>query len=204
MEQLKITATLCGPLIQNGGQLTFDALLASQTYDLTGDIDQAHNHLPLKQQDGVYYASRMFFEPVSTAGHAIVQNFRPDDIWLDHNLLKKNKHGQVHTKFGNLPDPILNSYRAISVAELTWYATGDADKIRALLNGITHIGKKRSTLVTNWLVESGELDGWHGYADEPLRPVPVALWDGDRSGIRADVAARPAYWNPMNREECFI
>ena len=204
MDQLTITARIRGPLITNGGRLTLDALLAAQTYDLTQDIDQAHNHLPLEQQDGVYFASRMFCEPITERGYAIVQNFRPDDIWLDHGLIKKNKQGKVHTKFSNLPDPILNSYKSISTDTLTWYATGDADKIRALLAGITHIGKKRSALVESWLVETGELDGWHGYADEPLRPIPVALWDGDRSLPRVDAAARPAYWNPMNKEACYV
>ena len=48
MDQLRITAHLSGPLVTGGGYLTFDALLASATYSLTQDIEQAHNQLPLK------------------------------------------------------------------------------------------------------------------------------------------------------------
>ena len=204
MDRLQITATLAGSFITGGGYLTFDALLASTVYSLTQDLDQAHKHLPLKQVDGLYLASAAVYEPLATGKVAIVQSMRPDDVWLDHRWLKKNKQGAVHTRFSNLSDNILNSYKSISTPSMTWYCEGDADRIRSLLVHLPMIGKKRVCSVTRWDVEPGELDGVHGYADEPLRPVPVALWDGDKSGPVVDAAWRPAYWDAAGRTACFV
>jgi hypothetical protein len=204
MDTLRITATLSGPLVTGGGYLTLDALLASAVYSLTQDVDQAHNHLPLKQVGGLYHASAAIFEPLAIGKMAIVQSMRPDDLWLDHQWFKKNKHGAVHTKFGNLSDNILNSYKTIAAPSMTWYCEGDADRIRALLEHLPMIGKKRVCTVTQWDVEPGELDGLHGYADEALRPVPVELWDGDTNGAIVDAAWRPAYWDAAGRTACFV
>ena len=204
MDQLRITAHLSGPLVTGGGYLTFDALLASATYSLTQDIEQAHNQLPLKQVAGLYHASAAVYEPVAIGAVAIVQAMRPDDLWLDHQWLKKNKRGDVHTKFDNLSDNILTTYKTIAAPTMTWYCEGDADRIRVLLAHLPLIGKKRVCSVTQWTVEAGELDGLHGYADEPLRPVPVELWDGDKSSPIVDAAWRPAYWDATGRTACFV
>ena len=204
MEKLKVTATLSGPLMTGGGYLTLDALLASATFSITQNVDQAHNQLPIRRVDGLYFASAGIFEILAVGKHTIVQGFRPDDVWLDHKLLKKNKTGSVHTKFTNLPDNILNSYKSITTNAVTWYCEGDADKIKALLAHLPMIGKKRVCTVTEWIVEAGELDGVHGYADEPLRPVPVEMWDGDKSGPIVDAAWRPAYWDAASRTACYV
>jgi hypothetical protein len=204
MEKLRVTATLSGPLITGGGYLTFDALLASATYSLTQDVDQAHNHLPVRRESGLYYASAAIYEALSIGKHSIVQGFRPDDVWLDHNLLKKNKAGSVHTKFSNLSDNILNTYKAINTDSVTWYCEGDAEKIQKLLAHLPMIGKKRVCTVMDWTVEEGDLDGLHGYADEPLRPVPVEMWTGDKSGPIVDAAWRPAYWDAAGRRACYV
>ena len=204
MDKLRITATLSGPLMTGGGYLTFDALLASAVYSLTQSIDQAHNHLPLYQVDGLYHASAAVYEPLATGKVAIVQSMRPDDVWLDHRWLKKNKQGAVHTRFSNLSDNILSTYKSLTVPTMSWYCEGDADRIQSLLTHLPMIGKKRACLVTRWDVEEGELDGVHGYADEPLRPVPVVLWDGARDGPVVDSAWRPAYWDAAGRTACYV
>jgi hypothetical protein len=204
MDKLRITATLSGPFMTGGGHLTFDALLASAVYSLTQDIEQAHNHLPLNQVGGLYYASAAIYEPLELGKIAIVQSMRPDDLWLDHQWLKKNNKGAVHTMFKNLSDNILNTYKTITAPTMTWYCEGDADRIRSLLEHLPMIGKKRSCSVTQWDVEKGELDGIHGYADEPLRPVPVDMWDGDKSGPIIDAAWHPAYWDATGRTTCYV
>lgn len=204
MDKLRITATLSDPFMTGGGYLTFDALLASAVYSLTQDLDQAHNHLPLHQVAGLYYASSAIYEPLELGKIAIVQSMRPDDLWLDHQWLKKNKKGAVHTMFKNLSDNILNTYKTIAAPTMTWYCEGDADRIRSLLEHLPMIGKKRSCSVNQWDIEEGELDGIHGYADEPLRPVPVDMWDGDKSGPIIDAAWHPAYWDATGRTACYV
>lgn len=202
MEQLQITAKIKGPLIRGNGQLTFDALLAAQIYETTGDLDAAHNKLPIKQTDGLYWASRVIFEG-AIQPRAVVQGFRPDNLWLDDRWLKKDKRGAVHRKFSSMPDNILNSYVEVLTPSLTWYCTGDGAAISALLHGITHIGKKRSAFIIDWQVEQGALDGLHGYEDEPLRPVPVDMWDGDKSMPIVDATWRPAYFDMTNAQACY-
>lgn len=202
MNALTITARISGPLVTGGGQMTFDALLAAAVFAVTNDIEQAHEQLPLARTQGMYHASGAIIEPFATSRQAIVQGFRPGPELLP--WLKKNAAGNVHTRFSNMPDNILNSYRTIDADTVTWYCEGDPDRIRPLLDALPMIGKKRSTVVTHWEITDGELDGVMGYADEPLRPVPIGLWRGDRSHIVADVCWRPAYWNPLNKAACYV
>jgi hypothetical protein len=202
MPPLTITAHIKGPLLSGGGYMTFDALLAAAVYAKTQDLEQAHDHLPLARTGGMYHASAAVLEPLTAGRKAIVQGLRPGLELLP--WLKKNAAGKVHTRFSNMPDNILNSYRSVDVATITWYCEGDSDAIRALLDALPMIGKKRSTEVSHWTVEPGELDGITGYADEPLRPVPNWLWKGDRTHIVADVNWRPAYWNPRQKAPCYV
>ena len=69
------------------------------------------------------------------------------------------------------------------------------------------IGKRRASgfgQVAGLRIEPDELDGVVGPFGEPLRPVPVELFKGDQSSLKADAAWRPAYWNPVNRGICFV
>lgn len=202
MIPLTITAQVKGPLVTGGGYMTFDAILAAAVYAHTQDIEQAHEHLPLARTQGLYHASAAILEPLSTSHKAIVQGFRPDLELLP--WLKKNAAGNVHTKFSNMPDNILNCYRSMDVDTVTWCCEGDPDRIRPLLDALPMIGKKRSTEVTHWSIEEGELDGVTGYADEPMRPVPVWLWKGGRTHIIADLCWRPAYWDPRHKAPCYV
>lgn len=202
MIPLTITAQVKGPIVTGGGYMTFDALLAAAVFAQTQDIEQAHEHLPLARTEGMYHASAAIMEPLATRRVAIVQGMRPGLELLP--WLKKNAAGKIHRDFSNMPDNILNTYRGNDVGTVTWYCQGDPDRIRPLLEALPMIGKKRSTEVTHWSIEEGELDGITGYADEPLRPVPVWLWKGKRDHVIADVCWRPAYWNPAQKAPCYV
>lgn len=202
MTPLTITAHVKGPILTGGGYMTFDALLAAAVYAQTQDIDQAHEQLPLARTDGMYHASAAIMEPITAGRRAIVQSLRQDPDLLP--WLKRNAAGNVHTQFSNMPDNILNSYRSMDVESVTWYCEGDPDLIRLLLDAVPMIGKKRATEVTHWSLAEGELDGVMGYAEEPLRPIPVWLWKGERTHVVADVCWRPAYWNPRHKAPCYV
>jgi hypothetical protein len=76
-----------------------------------------------------------------------------------------------------------------------------------LLKEARFIGKRRASgygEVEQWAVEPDELDGITGHLDEPLRPVPVEMFHGDQTSIKADAAWRPAYWHPAHRAICFV
>jgi hypothetical protein len=58
LDALKITLTLASPLVaQKGGYMTLDGLLAALQFEATGDLEQAHNDLPLQRTQGVWHPS---------------------------------------------------------------------------------------------------------------------------------------------------
>lgn len=210
MEQIKITLSLCSPLVTNGGYLTLDALLAAIIFENTGDLEQAHFKIPLQNQDGLWFASAAIYEQFDVGGQAFVANLRAmHDLRLEH--VTKNKHGKTHTSIGLTRrrdfGAVMNSYDTINTHELIWYATGDADKISQLLQGIEFVGKRRASgfgQVSGLEIEAGELNGVTGHFGEPLRPVPLALFKGNNQSLKADAAWRPAYWHPDNHATCFV
>jgi hypothetical protein len=209
MEKLTITAKLEAPIIIGGGYLTLDALLASLIFETSGDIEIAHNTLPLACTDGLFHASATLLEPFGSSGVTFVANMRAMHA-LDPDLLLKNKHGQIHKKIGLTRrrdfGAVMNSYTAFDAPEITWYAEGDGDAVERLLSGVQFIGKRRGSgfgEVSGWSVEPGELDGIVGPFGGPLRPVPLDMFKGDKGSLKVDAAWRPAYWHPENRAICY-
>lgn len=209
MERLIVTARMKTPLILGGGFLTLDALLASLIFDQTGDVELSHGTVPLLCEDGLFSASAALLEPMESRKVSFVANLRAVHT-LDPDLLLKNKFGGVHRKVGLSRrrefGAVMNSYTSFDAPEVTWYATGDGEKVQQLLTGVGFIGKRRSSgygEVKSWSVVSGDLDGITGPFGEPLRPVPESMFRGDRNALKLDAAWRPAYWNPQNRAICY-
>jgi hypothetical protein len=94
----------------------------------------------------------------------------------------------------------------ISAPDVTWFAEGDGEAIQALLEDVQFIGKRRASgfgEVDEWTVEEGDLDGVVGVMGEPLRPVPLELFNGDKDSLVVDAAWKPAYWHPAHRAICY-
>lgn len=210
MDKLKVTARLAAPIVFGGGYLTLDALLAALVFERCGDPDAAHGTVPLVCTHGLFHASAAIFEPLESRRVSFVANLRAHHA-LDPDLLLRNNKGGVHKKmsltrrqgFG----PVMNEYTAFDTPEIAWYAQGDGDAVRRLLDleGAHFIGKRRGSgfgEVSRWEVEEGELDGVVGPFGEPLRPVPVEMFSGDGSAPRVEAAWRPPYWHPGNRAIC--
>ena len=209
MEKLTITAKLETPVIPGGGYLTLDALLASLIFETSGDIDVAHNTVPLACTDGLFHASAAILEPYGSNGVSFVANMRAAHS-LDPDLLLKNKQGKVHRKIGSTRrrdfGPVMNAYTAFDAPDVTWYAEGDGDEVERLLAGVRFIGKRRGSgfgEVSDWSVEPGDLNGVVGPFGDPLRPVPVDMFKGDKSSLKVEAAWRPPYWRPENRAICY-
>ena len=210
MDRLKVTALLCSPIVTGGGYMTLDSLLAGIIFDRTGDLEKAHAEIPLASVGGLWHGSAAIVEKIDTGRKAFVANLRAMHD-LEHALVEKNRQGKVHTTLGLTRrrqfGAVMNSYRAFAAPSVTWYATGDASKIDELLKDVEFIGKRRASgygQVTGVRIEKDELDGVVGHFGEPLRPVPVEMFRGDNTALRADAAWRPAYWNPVNRAVCFV
>lgn len=210
MDKIRVTLSLGSPIVTNGGYMTLDALLAGIIFDQTGDLEKAHGDIPLANTEGLWHGSAAIVEKTNVGHMAFVANLRAMHD-LEHELIAKNKRGEVYRRIGQTRrsdyGAVMNSYRSFTAPEITWYAIGDPDKIEALLKDVEFIGKRRASgygQVLGLRIEPDELDGVIGHFGEPLRPVPVDLFQGDKTSIKADAAWRPAYWNPVNRGICFV
>jgi CRISPR type IV-associated protein Csf3 len=209
MDKLKISFSLNSPLITSGGYMTFDGLLAAVIFEKTNDINRAHTEIPLFNQDGLWYASAAIYETIDENKKSFVANLRAMHD-LDLDLIAKGKNGNTHRTIGLTRrrdyGAVMNSYRMISSNEISWYVTGDAEKIGQLLSDIEFIGKRRNSgfgQVSNLRIQPDDLDGVVGNFGEPLRPVPLEMFPGDKSSIKFDASWKPAYWHPSNRAICY-
>ena len=206
MDRFSVTAHLSSPFVTGGGYMTFDALLASLLFDALQDINAAHAAVPIKMTEGLAHASGAIYEPIDVGKIAFVAQLRAGHS-LNPDLIKKNKTGALHrnvndTAFCN----VLNGYALVTAPFVTWYGEGDIDRITQLVRGVEFIGKRRASgfgRVSRWEVTEAELDGIVGYADEPLRPVPVSMFNGD-GGVIVDAAWQLPYWSPRNRAACYV
>lgn len=202
--KIRVTAAMRSPFIRVG-YMTLDGLLAAIRFDETGDIEVAHTDLPLAHTAGLWHASGAIFEPIEKARTVFIAGLRPGHS-IDPDLIKKNKYGQLHKKFDTSLTNVMNTYSVFTAPTITWYAEGDGARIRQMLDSVQFIGKRRASglgEVRHWVVEPDDLDGVVGPFGEPLRPVPVEMFTGDKSGPVVDAAWRPAYWNVENRAACF-
>lgn len=209
MERFTIEADLLSPVIIN--MLTLDGLLGAVLFDELQDVDKAHAAIPLRCTDGLYHASAAQAVGLIESGkHALIAGLRATHD-LDLSLIKQTKDGQPHRRmgltrrsdFGN----VMNGYQTLVAESLQWHAEGDAEQVLALLQDIEFIGKKRTAgfgQVRGWRLAESELDGIADAQGQPLRPVPLTMWQGDPDAIRADAAWRPAYWVPQHRALCAV
>ena len=180
-------------------------------FDRLEDVEAAHAAIPLASTDGLFHASAAIYEPIEAGRVTFVASLRAQHD-LNPDLIRKNKagtapHRAISTKrerdFGN----VFNTCRLVVTPTIDWYAEGDAEAVRDLLKEAHFIGKRRASgfgEIERWSVEPDELDGITGHLDEPLRPVPVEMFRGDQTSIKADAAWRPAYWQPAHRAICFV
>jgi len=209
LERFTITADLVTPAIVS--TLTLDGLLGAILFEDMQDIDQAHAAIPLRCSDGLFHASAaQAVGPVESGKHGLIAGLRATHD-LDLSLIKQAPNGQPHrhigltrrSDFGN----VMNGYRTIMAQSIQWHADGDPEEILELLETVEFIGKKRTAgfgQVRGWRLTESDLDGLADAQGQPLRPVPLLMWHGDRNAIRADAAWRPAYWLPEHRAICAV
>ncbi|MBL6736472.1 MAG: hypothetical protein ISP76_05195 [Burkholderiales bacterium] len=209
MEKLIVTAHMKTPFITGGGYMTLDALLAGILFDQLQDVEAAHSSIPIKCTNGLFHASAAIYETLTHTRAAFVANLRAEHS-LDPDLFPKKRDGTIHRKIGRTKQEqfgaVLNSYDCKFVESIEWHAEGDSEKIMRVIESNFFLGKRRASgfgEVTHWTIESSELDGLTGYVDEPLRPIPVNRFTGDKASLKVDAAWRPAYWDPANRTTCY-
>lgn len=209
MDKFTIRATLVTPAIIN--TLTLDGLLGAILFDELQDVELAHAAIPIRCTDGLYHASvAQLVSPIELGKHTFIAGLRATHD-LELSLIKQTKSGAPHRKlgltrrgdFGN----VLNGYKTVAAKAIEWHAEGEAERVLELLQGVEFIGKKRTAgfgQVHSWELIETELDGVKDHLGQPLRPVPLTMWDGVKDVIRADAAWKPAYWLPQHRAICAV
>jgi hypothetical protein len=209
LENLLITAELASPIIIGGGFMTFDALLASIVFETTEDLEQAHNGLPLHRSGELFHASAAIMFPDAKQDQTFSASMRWDHDFSP-DVFKKTSKGKLRKvsakrkrDFGN----IFNTYKSFVAPEILWYCEGDRSEIERLLANVEFIGKRRGSgfgQVKNWRVEPGEYDGLLGLNNNPLRPIPEVLYEGNDSALKIEASWKPPYWEPAHRAICYV
>ena len=159
-------------------------------FDELRNVEAAHAAVPIKQTSGLFHASAAVFEPIDKIRQGFIAGLRETHS-IDPDLIKKNKHGQLHKKFDTSLTNVMNSYAAFAAPEITWYAEGAADEAERLLRPIQFIGKRRASgfgEVSEWTFDDGELDDDEGLrAFDPggvlRRRERCGLADSDRDAV---------------------
>lgn len=209
MERFALRAELVTPAIVT--TLTLDGLLGAILFDDLQDVDKAHAAIPLRCRDGLYHASIAIpVGAIEFGKHSLIAGLRATHD-LDLEFIRQGKNGQPHrhigltrrSDFGN----VMNGYRTMAAEAVQWHGEGDPEQILELLQEIEFIGKRRTAgfgQVREWQLIESDLDGITDAAGQPLRPVPLSMWQGESDAIRADAAWRPAYWLPEHRAICVV
>ena len=209
MEKFTIRALLVTPAIIS--TLTLDGLLSAILFEELQDVDKAHASIPLRCREELFHASvAQLVNPIEAGKHGFIAGLRASHD-LDLDLIKQGKDGGPHramglarrSDFGN----VMTGYKTITAKSIEWHAEGDPEEVLQLLKEVEFIGKKRTAgfgQVRGWELIESELDGITDGAGQPLRPVPMTMWNGDKNAIRADAAWKPAYWVPQHRAICAV
>lgn len=207
---LRITATLRAGVVSSDNYLPLDAILYYQVHRRAYGPQDATLPGAKQQQQGK--PPPMPLERATVSGwwmwccsfaqwgpHADGQSFwvkRFDQQWegvIDFD----GRRGKIDNSSGkykgyNMP----MQYR--HALYVRWYATGDAEAVRALLSDVTHIGKKTDQgwgRVITWQVDPWP-EQWWLYDDRGrlMRAIPKA------GGVLYGV--RPSYWLARHQTEC--
>jgi len=218
MSAFIVRIALNTPVIMNP-VLTLDGLLARLAFDRLGDAEAALASLPLEcvrpdisslpEQEPaqpaplrsalIHKASILFAEgPAPEAKVNMVRLARPGKT-LTADMIRPGRGKKIPNilthrgEFKNL----LDNYTARMPMALWAFGRGDADAVRAALEGVKAIGKKRAQ---GWgeiaevevdRIEAPEAFGLMTADGKPARAVPIALWEeigGSLDGITTTMA----------------
>jgi len=216
LQPLRITAVLeTGQVATTDGRLPLDSIIAAAWMrrhrpDLyynnpagrCGGAILFHPTLPLERRetDGEWYWACSFAQYELHGEHIAYWHKRFNVDEATRRVDFDGRRGRVPTSSGYYKEyrmPIVY----LVTPELTWYAVGNGDKLRSLLDTIIGVGKKTGMgygMVAEWRVEPWPEDlSCHDSAGKPMRAIPQT--DGPHiAGIR------PPYWHPENAARCIL
>lgn len=207
MKNLAIKAMMVSPVIRSTGYATLDSILAAIVFEKTGSIKAAHNDIPVEFDGQMPMASAAYYNVIEEMPRSFVGNLRKQHQF-DFSLLKQDpKKPFARNPFESSFKDVMNTYSLVSASSITWYARGDKELIEQLLEPVSFIGKRRASgfgEVAYWSISETDEDPCMTSTGKPRRPIPAFMFKGDKSLPITDAAWRPAYWDVMNRDGCFV
>lgn len=208
-QRFVVRAELRSPML--GNPVTLDALLAALIFERTGSVSAAHENIPLSCHEGLWHASSAFFEdgtPLKvtfTASLRAGHDLEPSLIATSPRTGQLPRLSEKRTReFGN----VQNDVRGVAATAVWWFAEGDTEAVRELLEGLRFVGKKNAhgygEIAILQIEQQEGTDGILGPQSMPLRPVPADLFRGNGAAVQAEAAWRPPYWRVESRTRCFV
>lgn len=176
-----VAATLASPVVMSRGYLTLDSLLAAAIFARTGDVDLAHNAIPLKRTGDVAHGSQMFATSGEMQTITMTMRLRNADLepgaWVADNPKSIHAYNILTDKddYGSKMSDIIS----LNSRMVGWFGCGDMTQVQDLLSEVTAIGSKRSQgygVVEQWDVSEMNADWSLNLHGTPARPMPSALW----------------------------
>lgn len=213
MNPLSVTAVLNGPIALPGGPIALDALLAATIAQRDGlppactPADVRPIEIPVaREPDGRFHLASFSSCAVEAFENRFVNRRFPlaeAQVFADERL-RTFRITAGSTKSYRIP----LECRHLRGDELRWWCIGDECEIRALLDLVSHLGKKRSVglgRVASWLVEP--CDPWDGFPvvrdGRALRTLPPD-WPGLVDPPLGYRCLTYPYWLHEKEELCAI
>jgi CRISPR type IV-associated protein Csf3 len=215
-QQLRITARLGGPICLPGGSLHLDALLCYAVVQERGpdralDVSMLDDiEIPVEREpDGRFHlCSTSLFEV--EAADLQYTNRRPPVEQYQTLGVSNPKLRRVQINLGaNKAYRIPRHVEHLVDDRIEWFAVGNGSAIRALLEGITHLGKRRGVglgKVLEWAVDPYESwgEGFPVVRDgKPLRPLPTD-WDGAEDSRAGFGCITYPYYDHAKEDLCLL
>ncbi|MDE3021364.1 MAG: hypothetical protein KGI54_05845 [Pseudomonadota bacterium] len=188
MRNFYVCVDLASPVIPTKGWLTLDAILGAQLFRETGDMEVAHENIPLAKTKGVWHGSAAFFDIGETGRAAFGRSMKLSDL-LEGNWVPfgKTKYpyfvDQSRNQAANQWGAKLNTYPTLSSEHVYWFGKGDMEQVAKLFNGIREgwgIGKKVSHgygRIQSVMIEECDIDRSFQLQDgSPARPIEYKHW----------------------------
>lgn len=133
------------------GALTLESLLAAAVFEQTGKMrEDALNLVPIERttDHGFWLASSVFYGgKVTRDTTSIIRRRRRDetgpDFYAANTTVRKKSDPYAIEQSREDFKALMHEYPTVHAEKLAWFAQGDAEQCRLMLESLTFIGKRR-------------------------------------------------------------
>lgn len=210
MTPFRIILTLQTPAAIHA-EMTLDGLLGGAIWRLTEDAEAAINDIPLQRTDGVWHGSRVEFLEGEFTSLPAIAKLSHKDFPAENYSGAENTRGNIRINVaGGDYAPQLRQRRTFA-GQVAFYGCGDIERVQSLLESLPGIGKNvRQGLgrIAEIEIEPTDQDQSLVLNGEPMRPIPVAVWEAwghaSESCLSDHVTWTSPYWAQEQKQLCVL